>query len=118
MITSGSYFINDLKEGYYHLEFHSFESGKRRMYIDSINVKNDLITSRKITYPEDCRFVYPKGYKPTCPYNHSDCIVKIMYGLPSNKAIEKAKKGLIHLGGCIVTDCDPMYYCTIYKKEI
>lgn len=115
---SGSYLIKYLREGNYNLELHSFEFGSRRLSIDSVNVIKDSITTLKVVYSGPCKFAYTKHYKPVCPYNHPDKIVKIVYGFPSDKTMSKAKKGLIHLGGCVVTDCDPKYYCTIHKKEI
>ena len=118
IVASGNYLIKDLPEAYYRLEFHSFESRSRRLYIDSVKVLNDSITNLKVIYPGPCRFVYSKDFKPVCPYNHTDKIVKILYGFPSKKMMKEAKKGLIHLGGCIISDCDPQYYCTIHKKEI
>jgi len=118
VIESGSYMIKDIKEGSYNLEFFSFESRSRRLYIDSVIVINDSITSLKVVYPGPCKFNYPKDFVPVCPYHHSDKIVKIIYGYPTAKTMGKAKKGLIHLGGCMVTDCDPQYYCTIHRKEI
>ena len=118
IITSGSYLIKDLKEGNYNFELHSFETRARRLYIDSVYVIKDSTTHLKVAYPGPCKFVYTKDYKPVCPYNHYDKIVKIVYGYPSSKTMAKAKKGIIHLGGCIISDCDPKYYCTIHKKEI
>ena len=118
ILTSGSYLMKDLIEGYYNFEFFSFESSSRRLYIDSVKVRNDSVTNLKVIYPGPCKFVYGKDFKPVCPFNHSDKIVKIVYGYPSKKMMKKAKKGLIHLGGCIIYYCDPKYYCTIHKTEI
>jgi len=118
ILTSGSYFMKDLTEGHYNFEFFSFESSSRRLYIDSVKVLNDSITNLKVIYPGPCRFVYGEDFKPVCPYNHSNKIVKIVYGYPSKKMMKKAKKGRIHLGGCLHYYCDPKYYCIIHKQKI
>lgn len=118
VVENGSYLIKDLSEGYYKFEFHSIESRSRRLYIDSVKVFNDSITILKVIYPEPCKFSYKQSLTPICPYNHTDKIVKIFYGFPNKKMMKKAKKGLIHLGGCIISNCDPQYYCIVHKKEI
>ena len=115
--TNGSYYIKELKEGNYNFEFNSPESGARRLIISNVSVVNDSTTLLKVVYPEPCKFIYPKGYKPLCPHNHSDKIIKIVYGFPLGETMKKAEKGLIRLGGCEVTGCDPKYYCTVHSIE-
>jgi len=118
MVTkSGNYYLKDMEPGNYDIELHSYQSTSRRLYIDSVKVVGDSSTNLRIVYPGPCKFVYCKGYKPICPYDHADKIVKIVYGYPNKKTMAKAKKNLIYLGGCIISDCDPRYYCTIHKKE-
>jgi len=31
--------------------------------------------------------------------------------------MKRAKKGKIWLGGCVITECDPKWYCKIHKIE-
>ena len=112
---SGLYHFGSYKEGVYSLELYDYKS--KKLTIDPINIKAGLTTIRSISYPDSCRYIYPKNYKPVCPKGHSDSIVSILYGLPTNRAMDKAKKGLIYLGGCIVSDCDPQYYCNKHKLE-
>ena len=112
---SGTYHFGNFKEGIYNLELHDHRS--RRMNIDTVRIATDSITTLSISYPGLCEYIYPKNYKPVCPRGNSDSIVNIFYGFPNNKAWKKAKNGLIHLGGCIITDCDPKYYCKIHKLE-
>lgn len=118
VITSGTYFIKDINEGDYDLEFHSFETSARRLNLVNVHFTKDSVNELSITYPPPCKFIYSKNYKPICPYNHTDSIVRIIYGYPTSKTMEKAKKGQIHLGGCIITHCDPKYYCAIHKIEL
>jgi hypothetical protein len=60
----------------------------------------------EFTFPNPC----PKS-KKICPENHSNKLIPIVYGLPSDKMIKDAKKGKIILGGCIVNDCSPKWFC-------
>ena len=116
--TSGSYLIKDLVEGDYDLEVFSFQSSARRLNLRNIHFNKDSTNLLSIIYPPPCKFIYSKDYKPLCPFNHSDGIVQIVYGYPTSKTMKKAKKGLVHLGGCMISDCDPHYYCTIHKIEL
>ena len=118
VITSGIYLIKDLNEGDYNLEFHSFQTSARRLNLTNVHFTKDSVNELSITYPLPCKFIYSKNYKPICLYNHTDSIVRIVYGYPTHKTMKKANKGLIHLGGCTVTNCDPKYYCAIHKIEL
>jgi len=60
----------------------------------------------EFTFPNPC----PKS-KKICPKNHSNKLIPIVYGLPGDKMVKAAKKGKIILGGCIVNDCSPKWYC-------
>jgi ribosomal protein L37AE/L43A len=71
----------------------------------------------------------PKRYeylkKPAkCPECGSTHVAKILYGLPtfSEKLEAEMKAGRITLGGCCVTNDDPVWQCAdcnviIYKKS-
>ncbi len=85
----------------------------RDFVLDSVSVYKDI--DLNILYTGKC--LYVKSRKPKCIKNHYDKIIPIVYGLPSEKTMRKAKKGLIHLGGCEIYGCDPNYYCTIHKIE-
>jgi hypothetical protein len=91
--------------------------GSRLETYDNVQVRDTQTTNLTITYPHPCRFVYGDTYTPMCPLGHSDHIVPIVYGLPTRSTIDKSKKGKVHLGGCIITDCDPRFYCTIHDRE-
>jgi hypothetical protein len=50
-----------------------------------------------------------------CPFYHKkDQVVSIVYGLSTEKMFEKADQGNVKLGGCILSDNDPKWYC---KKD-
>ena len=50
---------------------------------------------------------------PTCPKNHTDSIIPIIYGYPSQEMWEQSDSGLIAIGGCMLTDDN--CFCTIHK---
>jgi hypothetical protein len=49
-----------------------------------------------------------RGTCPTC----SAALVPIVYGMPTHVLFEKAERGEVSLGGCVVSDRDPMFHCT------
>ncbi|MEE4606734.1 MAG: hypothetical protein V2J65_36020 [Desulfobacteraceae bacterium] len=53
-----------------------------------------------------------------CPIgNHSKNVVPSLYGLPNQKGLRQAKKGKVHLGGCLWDECAPKWYCRKHKKS-
>ncbi|MEX1003104.1 MAG: hypothetical protein WDZ35_13385 [Crocinitomicaceae bacterium] len=52
--------------------------------------------------------------KMVCPQQHTDSIVPIVYGFPSEEMFEKEDSGLVVLGGCEVED----YCCFCMKHNI
>ncbi len=114
--STGLFKLNNINEGVYDLEIRQI--GYRDFVSYRLRISNDTITNIAIAYPPPCVFIYAKGQRPICIGGHTDKIIPIVYGLPTKKTMKKAEKGLIHLGGCIVTNCDPHYYCTIHKVEL
>ena len=50
--------------------------------------------------------------KPKCPKCSSkDSVVRIAYGLPGNEMRKESVEGKIVLGGCIVKEDAPDWYC-------
>lgn len=48
----------------------------------------------------------------TCPVcRRSDEVVSIIYGMPSYELFLEAERGLVHLGGCCVSEVNPQWYC-------
>ena len=56
------------------------------------------------------------GYEPKCP-NCDNKMVEIVYGMPVGDTIDKAKKGEVFLGGCIVEDFQPKYHCNTCRRS-
>lgn len=49
--------------------------------------------------------------------NKSDKVIPILYGEPTPEAAEEEKQGLLVLGGCIVNESFPDWYCKRDKLE-
>jgi len=113
---SGFFKFDNVSNGVYSLKIRQI--GYRDFVTDNLKIVKDSILRLNLTYPPPCNFVYEKGRKPMCIGGHTDNIIPIVYGLPTKKTMDKAKKGLLHLGGCVVSDCDPHYYCTTHKIEL
>ncbi len=48
----------------------------------------------------------------TCPVcRRYDKVVRVIYGMPSHELFLEAEKGLVHLGGCCVSEVNPQWYC-------
>ena len=56
------------------------------------------------------------GYEPKCP-NCGNKLIEIVYGMPDSEIGEKAMKGEIFLGGCIVDDAIPKYHCNSCERS-
>ncbi len=46
-----------------------------------------------------------------CPQCGSRSVVPILYGYPTEDSINKAHRGELHMGGCMVTGDDPELSC-------
>jgi hypothetical protein len=59
-----------------------------------------------------------KMYKPSvCLKCGSHNTVDIVFGYPTKQTLKKAERGEIHLGGCEITNNDPLWYCQDCKRK-
>lgn len=57
--------------------------------------------------------------KPSkCPSCGRPSVVSIMYGMPDSKGFERAQRGEIAIGGCVITGFDPRWQCLVCGAEI
>lgn len=56
------------------------------------------------------------GYEPKCP-NCGNKLIPIEYGMPAPETFEKAEKGEVFLGGCMVEDIQPVYHCNTCRRN-
>ena len=59
--------------------------------------------------------VFGENNQTVQPCEHH--FIKILYGKPSTKSLQLAQDNKILLGGCMVGNDAPRYYCTKCKKK-
>ena len=107
---NGDYEIQNIKPGLYDLSIQHL--GFRERILKDVKIPANDIQPFNITHPGPC-----VRSEKVCPNGHTDNLVPIVYGLPGKRSMKKADKGQIKLGGCIVTNCDPEWYCKTHKIE-
>ena len=108
----------DIQPGHYKLLISG--RGQTSVVKDSIRVGQGqkLVLNFKVIGP--CLYDHPAGYIPTCPKNHTDNIIPIVYGLVATKGdtfIKNKKEEKVRYAGCVTTDCDPQFYCKQHEIE-
>jgi hypothetical protein len=58
-----------------------------------------------------------EGVKKYCLRCRSKNVIPIVYGLVGDEVLEEAEKGLILLGGCIVSEYNPRWHCKDCRHE-
>jgi hypothetical protein len=111
--TDGYFRIDSLHSGYH--DFEIICIGVPIIRRENVLIEIDSTTIMNIGIPEgDCY----SGKSKVCQIgNHTDSVIPIVYGLPREKLMKKADKGKVKLGGCLVTECDPKWYCKKHKKS-
>jgi hypothetical protein len=87
---------------------------------DSIVVKNGQNLVLNFTFNGPCLYDHPADYIPTCPKNHTDSIIPIVYGLVVTRGdtfIKDKKEMKVKYAGCVTTGCDPQFYCKEHDIE-
>ena len=54
---------------------------------------------------------------PVCPERHTDSIIPMIYGFPTEESFQKSDSGLVMLGGCEISDDSGDWWCKIHKLE-
>ena len=53
-----------------------------------------------------------------CPICHkSDQVIPIIYGMPGKALQKKYEKGKVKLGGCIIMEDNPQWFCKRDEKK-
>lgn len=97
----------------------TYGTGIQREIKESVVLSSGQKLVLNVQLSGKCLYDLADGVVPKCPANHTDQIIPITYGLIGfvNAEAEKQIDSTFHLGGCVVTDCDPQYYCKIHKVE-
>lgn len=104
--SMGFYSFIDIPVGEYFI--HAQLTGYCEACVAGVVIKEGTPTTIELQLKECCSL----GTGCFCPVcGQQDKIIPVVYGKPSNKTLQKANKGKVYLGGCIVTECDPNYYC-------
>lgn len=105
------------------------QSGQYRI---SINGPDEPDTTFNITVGKNETLKLTVNYPPKiCPYekakstgicpesNHKDNVVPIIYGLiiMDKEFMKKVENKEVELGGCLVTTCDPKWYCKTHDRR-
>ena len=114
----GKMTYTDIKPGHYKILISG--RGQSSVIKDSILVGQGqkLVLNFKISGP--CLYDHPKDYIPTCPKNHTDSIIPIVYGLVATRGdtfIKDKKDMKVKYAGCVTTECDPQFYCKEHDIE-
>ena len=65
-----------------------------------------------------CPYDYPAAQRPACVGGHTNRLLPIVYGRPTPQTVRRARQGQVVLRGCLVSGCDPRYYCPVHKKDL
>jgi hypothetical protein len=58
-----------------------------------------------------------KTKTPECPKYKAKKVVPIVYGMPSTEMLEKSNRDEVALGGCVVMDGQPKWFCNACDHE-
>jgi hypothetical protein len=112
--------FENLRSGKYYLSFSVRNYPINRFYI--FNLKNSEKINQNVELKPICSFQNSKE-KTNCPVcKKVDKVIPIAYGLRVS-IVPKGKKGnyksenKVHEGGCVVSDCQPNWYCERDKNE-
>lgn len=109
--SAGLFQVDNLPPDVYKLDIAA--SGYRPQTLQNVLV-SATTAPLIITFPGPCPYAYSGAQPVTCKFGHTDQLIPVVYGEPSDETVEKARWGKVYLGGCIVTGCDPTYYCKIH----
>ncbi len=83
--------------------------GYRDSIIPAVTVLPNDTTHLKINYPPPCKYSDKKHACPVCKKRNK--VIPILYGYPSKGLLRDAENGKVILGGCVISECDPKWYC-------
>ncbi|EMR01571.1 hypothetical protein ADICEAN_03308 [Cesiribacter andamanensis AMV16] len=103
----GRFVIRSLPTGTYDVLIYC--RGYRETVQKAVVVPTDSVVDLQIAYLTPCQYNALNNVCHIC--KKQDEVIPIAYGLPMNSTFRRAKKGKVYLGGCVVTYCDPNWYC-------
>ena len=104
----GKYILQNVPEGAYDLKV-SY-TGYRDAIMKNVSVSKNAVTEFEV------EIISPE-YNNICPVcEKSDKVIPIVYGYPSKKLLRQVKRGKVTLGGCMLYDNCPYWYCSRDKE--
>jgi Carboxypeptidase regulatory-like domain len=108
---NGEFKILNVPQGKYKVIIRLYD--RETLLTEQTEITNNKTTKLNAAFPKQC-----EGIEMKCTRGHTDLLIPIQYGLPSTELIMEADMGKVRLGGCLVTHCDPKWYCKKHKIEL
>jgi Carboxypeptidase regulatory-like domain len=105
---NGEFKIIKVPQGKYKVIIRFYD--REALLSEQIEIASNKTTKLNGTFPNQCETIEKR-----CPRGHVDLLISIHYGLPSSELMTDANMGKVRLGGCIVTHCDPKWYCKKHR---
>ena len=105
--SNGNFLLEHVPEGTYNLKIRTLTYPEKT--IEAINIQGDTIIELNILFPPECKYNHKNMTCPVC--NKKDEVVPVVYGMPTEKTMREADQGKVKLGGCVISGCDPKWYC-------
>ena len=107
--VDGNFVFEKIPAGVYDIHISHIEYGDT--ILKSVRVVADSTIRLDFEFPLYCKYKQTINNK-TCPICHSKKqVVPIYYGLPSEGLIKLVKENKARLGGCMISNCMPHWYC-------
>lgn len=101
--------------GIYKTRFRAQGCGEERPLVPNTSKENKAFNRRIVFRIMEIKKEVEEGVCPIC--EKKDEVVKVVYGKPSRQLMKRAKKGEVHLGGCVVSEDAPRHYCKRDQHE-
>lgn len=105
--------FRNLEPGYYHAKLSW--NDQDTVYSDTVEFKLGQFLQLHFDSNARCLYNHPSDYFPVCSEGHTDGIIPIIYGKIALRRSKEPDEFLA--GGCMVSDCDPKYYCKWHKTK-
>ena len=83
--------------------------GETKQYI---SLKHHEDKTFRFILPCSCKSIIDSDICPKCKSNKD--VTEIIYGYPDDELMKEYEEGKVRLGGCMIGECKPKYYC---KKD-
>ncbi len=88
--------------------------------ISFVTINMQTIEAFELKKRKDMNCMYDmRNSKPKCPIcNSKKEVIPYVYGLPAERLVKNEDQELYVLGGCIVRQCRPLWYCKRDKSDV